>query len=83
MINSPINYKLFKDLTNHRKKTNREVVFRSRPPPFFNTATMDETFQQSGKQDSFRYLLKSLRVMLVCMKVQGHSSLEPPLQYRV
>ena len=27
-------------------------------PTFLNTGTTDETFQQSGKQDSFRYLLK-------------------------
>ena len=26
---------------------------------FLNTGTTDETFQQSGKQDSFRHLLKS------------------------
>ena len=29
-------------------------------PTFLNTGTTDETFQQSGKQDSFRHLLKSL-----------------------
>ena len=28
-------------------------------PTFLNTGTTDETFQQSGKQDSFRHLLKS------------------------
>ena len=33
MINNPIIYKLFKDFTNHRKKTNRTVVFSSRPFP--------------------------------------------------
>ena len=40
-----------------------------------NTGTTDETFQQSGKQDSFRL------IQLVCKKVQAHSSLEPPLRY--
>ena len=46
--------------TNHRKKTNRAVVFSCRPfPTFLNTGTTDETFQQSGKQDSLRHLLKS------------------------
>ena len=33
MINNPIIYKLFKYFTNHRKKTNRVVVFSSRPFP--------------------------------------------------
>ena len=55
---------VFKDFTNHRKKTNREVVFSSRPSPtFLNTGTTDETFQQSGKKDSFRQILKSLASM--------------------
>ena len=33
MINNPIIYKFFKDFTNHRKKTNRAVVFSCRPFP--------------------------------------------------
>ena len=33
MINNPIIYKFFKDFTNHRKKTNRVVVFSCRPFP--------------------------------------------------
>ena len=40
---------------------------------FLKTSTTDETFQQSGKQDSFRH---TRRVHLVCMKVQAHSSSE-------
>ena len=32
-------------------------------PAFLNTGTTDETFQQSGKQDSFRHILKSLASM--------------------
>ena len=28
-------------------------------PTFLNTETTDETFHQSGKQDSFRHILKS------------------------
>ena len=49
-----------KDFTNHRKKTNRVVVFSSRPfPNILNTGTTDETFLQSGKQFSFRHILKS------------------------
>ena len=31
--NNPIIYKFFKDFTNHRKKTNRVVVFTCRPFP--------------------------------------------------
>ena len=33
MINKSIIYKFFKDFSNHRKKTNIEVVFRDRPLP--------------------------------------------------
>ena len=57
------------------------AVFSSRPFPqqtFLNNGTTDETFQQSGKQDLFRHLLK---VQLAGKKVQAHSSLEPPLEY--
>ena len=43
MINNPIIYKFFKDFTNHRKETNRAVVFSS---------------SKSGKQDIFRHILK-------------------------
>ena len=60
MINNPVIYKFFKDFNNHRKKTNRAVVFSSNlSPTFLNTGTSDETFQHSGKQDSFRHILKS------------------------
>ena len=31
VINNPIIYKFFKDFSNHRKKTNRAVVFSKRP----------------------------------------------------
>ena len=73
-INKPIIYKFFKGFTNHRKKTNREVVFSCRLfQTFLNTGSTDETFQQSGKQDSFRHILKS---SLVYIKVQTHNSLE-------
>ena len=61
VINKPIIYKFCKDFTNHRKKTNRPVVFTCRPfpPTYLNTGTTNQNFQQSGKQDSFRHLLKS------------------------
>ena len=41
---------------NLRKKTNRAVGV---PPIFLNTGATNETFQQTGKQDSFRHILKS------------------------
>ena len=33
VINNPIIFKFFEDFTNHRKKTNRAVVFSCRPFP--------------------------------------------------
>ena len=52
---------IYKDFTNYRKKTNRSVIFSCRPfPTSLNTGTTNETFLQSGKQDSFRYILKTL-----------------------
>ena len=80
MINNPIISKFFKYFTNHRKKTNRAIVFSfisfanilkiQGPPmrPAYNleNKTLSETYE---------------RVQLVCLKVQGHSSLEPPLEY--
>ena len=61
MIKNLIIYKFFKDFTSHRKKTDRAVVFSSRHlcPLFWNTGNIDEVLQQSGKQDSFRYIFKS------------------------
>ena len=58
-INNPIIYKFFKDFTNHKKKTNcRRLQFLAvdLSPTFLNTGTTNETFQQSGKQDSFRHI---------------------------
>ena len=42
-------------------KTNKTIVFSYIHfcPTFLNTETTHETFQQSGKQDSFRHILKS------------------------
>ena len=47
-------------------------------PTFLNAGTTNETFQQSGKEDSFKHIL---RVQQVYMKDQAHSSLEPQLEY--
>ena len=33
VINNPIIYNFFKDFTNHRKKTNRALIFSCRPFP--------------------------------------------------
>ena len=45
---------------------------------FCNADTTDDTFQQPEKQDFFRHVLKS---SVVYMKMQAHSSSEPPLKY--
>ena len=60
MISKPVIYKFFKDFTNHRKKTNRVLVFSYRLfPNILKKGTTDQTFQQSGKQESFRHLFKN------------------------
>ena len=63
-FNNPIIYKFLKDFTNHRKKTNRAVVFAMYLSPIFlNTGTTDETLQQSGKQNVSTLKLKSSPTM--------------------
>ena len=60
MISNPVIYKFFKDFNNHRKNTNMAAVFSSiHFSNILNKGTTDETFQKSGKQDSFRHFLKS------------------------
>ena len=53
--------KFFKYFTNSGKKANRAAIDFSRItlPNILNHRVQDETFQQSGKQDSFRDLLQS------------------------
>ena len=70
-LNKLIIQKSFKDFTNQRKKTNRGTTF-------LNIETINETFQQSGKQESFRHILK---VQLVYINIQDHSSQETPVGY--
>ena len=53
MIKSPIIYKFFKGLTGP------QFLAVDLSPIFINTGTTNETFQQSGKQDYFRHILKS------------------------
>ena len=60
MINNPIIHKFFKDFTNHRKKTNRVVVLAvDLSQKFLNIGIHNDTFKQSGKQHSFRHIVKS------------------------
>ena len=47
-------------LTTKRRLTGWQFLAVDLSPTFLNTGTTDETFQQSGKQVSFRQLLKSL-----------------------
>ena len=67
MINNPVIYKFIyyvQDFTNLRRKTNRAVALNcDLSPTFLNTGTTNETFQQSGKKDSFKHILKSLASM--------------------
>ena len=67
MINKPIIYMFSKDFTNHSKKTNRKIVFRSRL--FINIL--------ENKTSSDIYW----GVQLVCLKVQNHSFLDTPQKY--
>ena len=50
-------------LTTERRLTGCQFLAVDLSPAFLNTGTTDETFQQSGKQDSLRHLLKSLANM--------------------
>ena len=63
MINKPFIYKDFKDFTNYNKKTNRVADFSYRP--FTNIFKYKDLLRDlpktrlSGKQNSFRHILKS------------------------
>ena len=65
MIKNPILYKVFKDLgyfkdyLGFQRLTGQQFLAVELSPTFLNTGATDETFQQSGKQDSFRHLFKS------------------------
>ena len=47
-------------ITIQSRKSSRAVV----SPTFLNTGATDQTFQQSGKQDSFRHIWESLASIL-------------------
>ena len=55
VISDTIIYKFFKDFTNHIK----QFLAVNLSPRFLNTGIINKTFQESGKQGSFRYILKS------------------------
>ena len=46
-------------LTNERRLTGRQFLAVDLSPTFLNIGTTNETFLESGKQDSFRQLFKS------------------------
>ena len=76
LINNPINYKFFKDFTNHGKKTNRAIVFSYRP--FTNILKYRQhpnNLENKTPADTY------WRVQLVCKKAQAHSALEPLMEY--
>ena len=50
---------LFQRHSTERRLTGWYILAVELSPTFLNTGTTEETFQQSGKQDSFRHLLKS------------------------
>ena len=60
MINKHIIFTFFKEFINHEKKAIRAVVLVTHVSQIFlNIATTDETFYNSGDQDSFRHKLKN------------------------
>ena len=60
MLSKPNFYKYFKEFNNHKRKlTELRFLAVDLPTRFLNAGTADEVFQQSGKQDSFRQILKS------------------------
>ena len=60
MINNPI-FTGFSQIfqATERRLTGQYFLAEDLSPAFLKTWTTDETFQQSGKQDSYGYLLKS------------------------
>ena len=70
MIKNPFIYKFFKDFTNHRKKTNRAVVFSHRPfPNILNSST--SIYENSGLQ-FFRTSTGILWWIKVCYDLLNH-----------
>ena len=59
MINNPITSFSKNLLTTEKRLTRLQFLAVDLSPTFLNTGSTDETFHQSGKQDSFRQILKS------------------------
>ena len=72
------NFELTVGLTIEWRLTGRDFLTVDISPTFLNTGTTDETFRQSGKQDSFRHFY--LRVQPVCKKVRCQSSFATGMQ---
>ena len=60
VINKCIIYKFFKDILTTERRLTRRQVLAVTPFPNLNIWTTDMICQESGKQDSFRHILKSL-----------------------
>ena len=72
-------YKFFKDSTNHRiRLTGWQFLAEDLSPTFLNTGTTNETFQQCGKQNFLRHILKSSANRY---ETSGSQFLKPPLDY--
>ena len=75
MINKPIIYNVFKDFTNHRKKTKKVVVFCSKPLIQEPQMRPSSNLETKIPSDTFS------RHQLMHMKVEARNSLKPPLEY--
>ena len=64
MVNNPIIYLSFsKTLLTTEKKLTEQQFLAYLSPIFLNTGTTNETFDQSGKQNSLRHILESSATM--------------------
>ena len=71
-------YKFFKDSTNRIRLTGWQFLAEDLSPTFLNTGTTNETFQQCGKQNFLRHMLKS---SASSYETSGSQFLKPPLDY--
>ena len=78
MINNPIICKFFKDFADQKKKTNNVVVLSCICSP--NIVKYREYQRDLPKIWKTR-LLQTHIEEFICINVQAHSSLEPPLEY--
>ena len=71
-------YKFFKDSTNRIRLIGWQFLAEDLSPTFLNTGTTNETFQQCGKQNFLRHMLKS---SASSYETSGSQFLKPPLDY--